>query len=42
MAFTKVVKEALWLLGLIKELKVGQQQMCVFCDNQGAIQLSKN
>ena len=42
MTLTEVVKEVLWLLGLIKELKIDQQQVCVFCDNQGAIQLSKN
>ena len=42
MALTEAIKEALWLLRLIKELKIGQQQVCVFCDNQGAIQLSKN
>ena len=42
MALSEAVKEALWLLGLVKELKLKQQQITVFCDNQGALQLSKN
>ena len=31
-ALTKAIKEAIWLLGLIKELKVGQDQVAVYCD----------
>ena len=42
MALTEAVKEALWLLGLVRELKIDQEQIVVFCDNQRAIQLSKN
>ena len=42
MALTEAIKEALWLFGLIKELKVSQQQINVYCDNQGAMLLSKN
>ena len=41
-ALTEAIKEALWLLGLVKELKVGQDKVVVFCDNQGAVQLSEN
>ena len=37
MALTEAIKEALWLLGLVKELKVDQEQTIVFCDNQGAV-----
>ena len=42
MALTEAIKEALWLLGLVRELKIDQEQIVVFCDNHGAIQLSKN
>ena len=42
MALTEAVKEALWLLGLVRELKIDQQHISVFCDNQGAIQLLRN
>ena len=42
MALTEAIKEALWLLGLVKELKIDQQQISGFCDNQGAIQMSRN
>ena len=42
MALTEAIKEALWLLGLIKELKIGQTQVSVYCDNQGDVQLSRN
>ena len=30
------------MLGLAEELKFGQEKITVFCDNQGAVQLSKN
>jgi len=39
---TKVVKEPLWLKGLAKELKVQDQINTVYCDNNHAVQLSKN
>ena len=42
MALTEAIKEALWLYQLVRELKTDQQHISVFCDNQGAIQLSKN
>ena len=42
MALTEAIKEALWLYELVRELKADQQHISVFCDNQGAIQLSKN
>lgn len=41
-ALTEAVKEAMWLCGLAEELKFGQGRITVFCDNQGALQLSKN
>ena len=42
MALTEAVKEALWLLGLVRELQLKQKAIAIFCDNQGALQLSKN
>ena len=42
MALTEAIKEAIWLLRLVKELKVNQNQVAVFCANQGAVQLSRN
>ena len=42
MALTEAIKEALWLLELVKELKLEQVQISVYCDNQGIVQLSKN
>ena len=30
------------VLGLVIELKIDQEQIVVFCDNQRAVQLSKN
>ena len=39
---TKVVKEALWLEGFAKELKLQDQEIIVKCDIQSAIHLSKN
>jgi len=38
----KVVKEILWLWGLDKELKVQDQIVTIYYDNNNAIQLSKN
>ena len=42
MALTEAIKEALWLTGLIEELKLKQEIITVYCDNQSAIQLTKN
>lgn len=42
MALTKVVKEALWLGGIARELKLQNQVITVYCDNQSAIHLSNN
>ena len=42
MALTEAIKEALWLLGLVRELQISQKQVTMFCDNQGVVQLSKN
>ena len=42
MALIEAIKEALWLFGLVKELKVNQQHISVYCDNQGAMLLSNN
>lgn len=38
----EVVKEALWLKGLAYVLKVQDQVVIVYCDNNSTIQLSKN
>ena len=37
MALTEAIKEAMWLLGLVKELKLEMVQISVYCDNQGAV-----
>ncbi|GKV31442.1 hypothetical protein SLEP1_g40128 [Rubroshorea leprosula] len=42
MAITEVVKEALWLKGLVSDLEVEQNEMMMFCDSQSAIHLTKN
>ncbi|GJT88575.1 retrovirus-related pol polyprotein from transposon TNT 1-94 [Tanacetum coccineum] len=42
MALTKVVKEAIWLRGLLEELGVKLNIVAVNCDNEGAIHLSRN
>ncbi|KAK9069158.1 hypothetical protein SSX86_013274 [Deinandra increscens subsp. villosa] len=42
MALTEAVKEAIWLSGFITELGIEVGDTCVYCDNQGAIALSKN
>lgn len=36
------MKEALWLKGFISELKDSLVIPVVYCDNQGAVQLTKN
>lgn len=41
-ATTKVVKEAIWLQRLLKELGLPQESTKVFCDSQNAIYLMKN
>lgn len=41
-AATKVVKEALWLQGLIGYLGIIQGCLEVHCDSQSAIHLTKN
>ncbi|GKE90930.1 hypothetical protein Tco_1572025, partial [Tanacetum coccineum] len=41
-AFTKAMKEAIWLRGLLEELGVELNTVAVNCDNQGAIHLSRN
>nr|GEW71538.1 putative reverse transcriptase domain, ribonuclease H-like domain, aspartic peptidase domain protein [Tanacetum cinerariifolium] len=42
MALTEVVKEAIWLTGLLEEFDVELNRVTVNCDNQGAIHLSRN
>ncbi|GKA21706.1 retrovirus-related pol polyprotein from transposon TNT 1-94 [Tanacetum coccineum] len=42
MALTEVVKESIWLKGLLIELGVNLRSVIVNCDNQGAIHLSRN
>jgi hypothetical protein len=42
MAITEAVKEAIWLQGLLKDLRVGQKHLKVYCDSQSAIHLAKN
>ncbi|GKE17155.1 retrotransposon protein, putative, ty1-copia subclass, partial [Tanacetum coccineum] len=41
MAFTKAVKESIWLKGLLIELGVNLRSVVVNCDNQSAIHLSR-
>uniref|UniRef100_A0A803Q761 Retrovirus-related Pol polyprotein from transposon TNT 1-94 n=1 Tax=Cannabis sativa TaxID=3483 RepID=A0A803Q761_CANSA len=41
-ALTKAIKEALWLTGLMEELKLNQKIITIHCDNQSAIQLINN
>ncbi|GKC36823.1 retrovirus-related pol polyprotein from transposon TNT 1-94, partial [Tanacetum coccineum] len=42
MALTDVVKEGIWLRGLLEELGVEFNTVAVNCDNQGVIHLSRN
>ncbi|KAH9667138.1 Receptor-like protein 14 [Citrus sinensis] len=42
MATTEVVKEAIWLKGLLGDLGVIQENITVFCNNQSVIFLAKN
>ena len=41
-AAAKVVKEAIWLKGMLKELGIDQRSIVINCDSQSAICLSKN
>ena len=41
-ALTEAVKESLWLEGITKELKIQNEVITVHCDNQSAIDLSRN
>jgi len=41
-ALTEAVKESLWLEGIAKELKIQNEVITVHCDNQSAIDLSRN
>ncbi|RVW41325.1 Retrovirus-related Pol polyprotein from transposon TNT 1-94 [Vitis vinifera] len=42
MAMTEVVKEAIWLKGITKDLAMYRGKVVVYCDNQSAIHLAKN
>ncbi|KAK3028176.1 hypothetical protein RJ639_038700 [Escallonia herrerae] len=42
MALTKATKETLWLKGLVEELGFEQRGILLQCDNQSAIDLTKN
>ena len=42
MAVAEAAKEALWLIGLVKELGVEQGRVQLHCDSQSAIYLAKN
>ena len=42
MAVTGVVKEVIWLKGMLEDLGVGQKHIMVHCDSQSVICLAKN
>ena len=42
MTLIEVVNEAIWLRDLVNDLGLIQNVTLVFCDNQSAIELSKN
>jgi hypothetical protein len=42
MAVANVIKEAIWLHGLIGDLGIFQKHVKVLCDSQTAIHLAKN
>ena len=42
MAITKAAMKAIWLQGLIEDLRVVQKQVNVYCDSQSAIHLAKD
>ena len=41
-ATIEAIKEALWLKGLVIELRLNQKLVPVYCDSSSAIHLSKN
>ena len=41
-AIIEVVKQAIWLHGMLKDLGVGQKQLDVYSDRQSAVHLAKN
>ena len=41
-AMTEAIKEVFWLIGLLKELKIMQDVITIFCDNQSVIQSSRS
>ncbi|PON38935.1 hypothetical protein PanWU01x14_308500 [Parasponia andersonii] len=41
-ALTKAVREALWLRGLITDLRLKQGSLTVFCESQSAIHLTRH
>ena len=42
MACTEVVKEAIWLKGIAREMGLDQRSVTIHCDSQSALHLSKN
>ncbi|KAG8479391.1 hypothetical protein CXB51_029115 [Gossypium anomalum] len=42
MAVTEAVMEAIWLNGLLEDLRVVQSHISLYCDSQSAIHLAKN
>ena len=42
MAMTEVVKEAIWLQGLLDDLGINQDLLKINCDSMSAIYLEKN
>ncbi|KAE8706446.1 hypothetical protein F3Y22_tig00110393pilonHSYRG00191 [Hibiscus syriacus] len=42
MAVSEAVKEAIWLNGLMEDLRVVQSHISLYCDSQSAIHLAKN
>ena len=41
-ALSEVIKEAIWLKGLLKDFGLSQKSVKIYCDNQSTIHLSKN
>lgn len=42
MAVTEVVKEGIWLKGMVSELGLNQKEVKIFCDNQSVVHLVKH
>lgn len=42
LAMIEAAKEGVWLLGLVYEFGIFQDNICIKCDNQGTIQLFKH